>query len=310
MKQLFTILSFIFLSVSAWAQQVPNGSFETWTNDTVPDYWSTWGNVIGVGGEFPYFAVKDTTTYVDGHASIKLITDTIPSVVGGQQTGNPVTSSLAGLGTMTFNPVSMQPFFSGIAYTKKPDSLYFSIRYTPRNPRDSGQIVFDLTKSGVSIFSGLLGANLPNTLGQWITTGINLTSYYQGATLPDTLQLFFSSSTDMSPADTIMGSTLWVDAVHFDASINVGIVNISGNVKGINAYPNPATGKINIAIEQDEIGSQVQLFDINGREVYTGILGSAASSIDVQPLPAGIYSMRVNSIDKMTTYKGKVTVTK
>ena len=121
--------------------------------------------------------------------------------------------------------------------------------------------------------------------------------------------LFFSSS-DTGAAT--FGSTLWVDAIHFDASVNIanGIEQLTGTISGVNVFPNPATDRINVAIQADEVGSQIQLFDMEGREVYSAILSSTSATIDTRSLQAGVYSIRVNSIDKMTTYKGKIAVTK
>jgi hypothetical protein len=305
MKKLFTLATVIIFSLGAFAQQIPNGGFETWSSSAAPDGWGDFGNITGIGMTFPYFTYKDTTTFVEGHTSVKMVTDTLPASIGGQ-----VTPSLVGLGTMGLNFATMMPTFTGIPYTKKPDSLYFSVKYAPAAVTDSGQVVFTLNKAGVSLFGGMLGGKIPNTQGAWVTNSFYLTPYYTGGTLPDTLMLLFVSSTDTGART--MGTTLWVDAVHFDASVNigVGIQEINGKVQGVNAYPNPTTDKINITVEQDEIGSSIQLFDMTGREVYTGTLTGATTTIDTHSLQAGIYSIRVNSIDQMTTYKGKITVTK
>jgi hypothetical protein len=102
-----------------------------------------------------------------------------------------------------------------------------------------------------------------------------------------------------------------VDGVHFDASVLVtGIEDVNGPVLGVNAYPNPTSGVLNITVQADEVGSQIQLIDMEGREVYNGILTSTKTVIDTRSFQSGVYSIRVNSIDKMTTYKGKVSVTK
>ncbi len=302
MKKVFTLITAIVISIGSFAQQVPNGGFEAWTNPAVPDYWGTLGNIVGFGVTFPYLAVRDTNTYVQGHSSLLLITDTLPPFAGGN-----VVPSAACLGTLSVNTQN-QYVFSGIPYTKKPDSLYFSVKYTPAIAADSGLVLFTLKHAGTSIFGGYLGGKIPSTASQWLSLNINLVPYYSGVTIPDTLVLAFVSSTDTGAA--IFGAKLWIDAVHFDASINTGITSVSGEVRGVNAYPNPTTDRINIAIEADEVGSQIQLFDMEGRLVYTGTLNSATSTIDTRSFTAGVYSIRVNSIDQITTYKGKITVSK
>lgn len=297
---------FAMLSMAAFAQQIPNGSFEMWSDPDFPDYWGTWADAQGISPfTFPYYAVKDTSTYADGHTSLKMITDTLYASIGGQ-----ITSSLAGLGTMVFNPANNQVSFPGISYNKRPNKLYCSFRYQPANPRDTGMVFIDLIQSGNSLFGGLLGAKVHDTHGFWISDSFDLSGQYTSGNMPDTLILFFQSSTDTAAADTIFHSTLWVDAVHFDASVNVGIVPLSGEVHGVNAWPNPATDKISIAIEAAEKGSSIQLFDAEGREVYRSVVQAPNFDIDTHDFPAGLYSIRVNSTDGLTTYKGKIEVTR
>ena len=61
MKKVFTILTGIALSFGAMAQQLPNGSFETWTSVTNPDSWGTIASAFG-SPAYAYFATKDTST--------------------------------------------------------------------------------------------------------------------------------------------------------------------------------------------------------------------------------------------------------
>ena len=232
---------------------------------------------------------------------MKLVTDTLPASFGGV-----VTSSVATLGVLSINATTMQLVFSGYPYTKKPDSLYFSLKYSAASTKDTAEVAFTLNHAGTSILGGYVGGHIPDTHGAWLPFAIKLTPYYSGVTLPDTMKLIFQSSFDTAYA----GSTLWVDAVHFDASVSTGIEDVNGPVLGVNAYPNPTSGILNITVQADEVGSQIQLTDMEGREVYNGILTSTKTVIDTRSFQSGVYSIRVNSIDKMTTYKGKVSVTK
>jgi hypothetical protein len=149
-------------------------------------------------------------------------------------------------------------------------------------------------------------------VGRWEEVYIPLTGSYlpSNTNAPDSLTLIFASG-NLATFPNVYGSTLWIDSVHFDASVNVtGINQVNGPVLGVNAFPNPATDHINITIQADEVGSQIQLFDMEGRMVYTGILGSTVSAIDTKSMPVGVYTIRVNSIDHLTTYNGKISLTK
>jgi len=306
MKKVFTIIAIITLTVSAYAQQIPNGGFETWTSPLNPDYWSTIATAYGA--QFESFATRDTTTgnHVQGVASLKLFSDSVP--------GQGALFSQAGLGKdSTLNNLT----FFGFPYTKRPDSLFFFVKYTPGIAAaiDSGSLQFNLTQAGVSLFGGYGFVPLTNTAaypGQWAEIVIPLSTYYSSSVTgaPDTLVMIFSSG-NVEAQQTVYGSTLWIDSVHFDASVIVsGIADLNGPVMGVRAYPNPATDQINIAIQPDEVGSRIQLIDMQGRVVYSSILDSTNDAIDTRSLQPGVYAIHVNSIDHLTTYKGQITVTK
>jgi Secretion system C-terminal sorting domain len=291
---------------------VPNGGFETWTSPNAPDYWGTFGNVTGAGTGgfvFPYFAVKDISAgnHVEGLASLELITDTFPAFAGGF-----VLSSVACLGGLSLDATN-QFHFSGVPYTKRPDTLYFSYKYVPAIPADTGIMEFYVQKKDTSLMGGFGYAivySLSNTNGNWANIAIPLAGYYTSAAQPDTLQMLFFSSTDTAAAT--FGTKLWIDAIHFDASVNIanGIDELTNVTNGVKAYPNPATSQVNIAIAADEIGSQIQLFDMEGRMVYSGVLDNTTLTIDTRALQSGVYSIHVNSVDKLTTYKGRITIVK
>jgi hypothetical protein len=303
MKKVFTIIAAITLSFGSFAQQIPNGGFETWTDTLHPDYWSTIADVYGP--QFSSFARKDTTAgnHVQGSASLRLFSDSVP--------GQGTIVSLVGLGRDTFSAFGID--FYNYPYTKRPDSLFFSVKYTPGPGAvaDTAYVQFNLTQAGTSLFGGVGYVPVPSTNSLWLNYVVPIASYYSGAVTgaPDSLMLIFASGNLLTIPNSVYGSTLWVDSVHFDASINVGIEPI-GEVKGVNAYPSPATNQINISVQADEVGSRIQLFDMEGRVVYEGIINSTISVIDTRSLQSGVYSIRVNSIDHLTTYNGKISIAK
>jgi hypothetical protein len=319
MKKVFTLLAAIVLSVGSFAQQIPNGGFENWTiNPNAPDYWGTYGNITGagvMGFTFPYFAIKDTSTgnHPQGLSSLKLITDTLPAFANGT-----LLPSVACIGSMSLD-ANNRFHYIGIPYTKRIDSIYWDYKYTPAVATDTAVIIFTLSKMGSSILQrgGSFIFPLTNTSGSWLMKyslldAHSATNYANTTDIPDTLSFIIMSSGGYARIGTnTMGSTLWIDGIRFDAAVNVttGLEELNGKVLGVNVYPNPASAQLNIAVESDEVGSLIQLFDIAGREVYSGSIDKSISAIDTRNFESGIYSMRVISTDKMTTYKGKVTIT-
>ena len=309
MKKVFTLIAGVVLGFGAFAQQVPNGSFEVWDSvpgHTYPHSWSTFDNIAfpGVGG-VAGFAFKDTSHFV-GQYSLKLVTGTIPT--------GPTTSilapSFAGLGAGIY---SQGISFTGIAYTKRVDTIFYAAKYNPATPSDTALMLLNLKKNGVSITGGTIYLAQPTTNGAWryyyFPLEKNTTHNYTDlTTTPDTLQLSFISSSDTSRST--VGSALYIDALSFDVAVEVvnGISDLDGKVLGVKVYPNPAVNQLNIAVEESEVGSLLQLFDMQGREVYNGIIERSTMVIDTKTFATGAYAIHVASVDKITKYKGLVNV--
>ncbi len=206
MKSKFTLVAALMVAFFAVnAQQVPNAGFEDWAVSYKPDNWAT---VDGIFGSPLGFTTKDTADKVEGSASIKLVSDSLSLV---PQAG--VVPGLASLGTASY--VGGQPSFFGIPFTYRPDTLFFSYKYSTPGADTAGvQIV--LFKSGSQpVLAG--GIPLGTTNGQWANVYVPLTSNYSSASTPDTLLIqFFASFGDVA----IKGSTLNVDAVRFGYTTN------------------------------------------------------------------------------------------
>ena len=71
----------------------------------------------------------------------------------------------------------------------------------------------------------------------------------------------------------------------------------------ISVFPNPATNKI--SIEGDFLNEEVQLqlTDMLGREIKTGILTKTKTTIDVSEVQEGIYFLILQTINATATKK-------
>lgn len=199
MKTKITLLTALVAAFFALnAQQVPNGSFETWTTTTAPDGWTTLDAIIPPIAPSG-LSMKDTADKVDGAVSVKLTStfialanDTIPGILS--------------LGTGFFNGAS--PQFYGAPFTYRPDTLFFSYKYTPVGNDTAFLSIAAHKLGGTWVLGG--GLQLTGTAGQWYNVFIPLTSNYSDTTgTIDTLEIQFMSSGNQPRA----GSILNVDAV-------------------------------------------------------------------------------------------------
>ena len=78
------------------------------------------------------------------------------------------------------------------------------------------------------------------------------------------------------------------------------------NNKGVKVYPNPSNGVINLNIANFSGNLNIQLFDINGREVYKSNVSnfSIEKSINISQLQSGIYILKLEG--EQLSYSEKI----
>ncbi len=85
--------------------------------------------------------------------------------------------------------------------------------------------------------------------------------------------------------------------IYYDYNVWQGIDKHPGNKNTFKVYPNPGSGKIHLKIGDDHNKSlQADLFDLQGRLVFTQLLQSHEREMNLQ-LPAGVYLLRVMADD-------------
>ena len=72
---------------------------------------------------------------------------------------------------------------------------------------------------------------------------------------------------------------------------------------GLSLYPNPTKDLLQLHYSHDVVPAKIELYDLQGRLVHTQ--SGAFESIDMRPLPAGTYMMRVTMEDRKV-YSNKV----
>jgi hypothetical protein len=323
MKRVFLFLVVVLLSAPLFAQQPYNGGFELWYSPTNPDGWGTWASTVvqyngPLGDSLVRLAMKDSLDFPVGNAhdstSVRMSVDTCTFPTGALDTlAGFISYGGAFYNTLPDTPVGLQ--FGYYPYAAYPDSLIFDYKYIPV-AGDNGEAYVGMTMNrydsatAAEVIYLNIGWLLP-AASSWTHMAFTLPYQNRDTFLPDSIQIIFitSISQPLHP-----GTTLWLDTVHFDASVNIidsldtlGLINIQ-NTRGVSAYPNPAGQQLHILVQAGDVGSGIELYDVSGRQAYSGRVSSTDYTIDTQVLPDGIYTLRVHSTDRITVYSGRVTV--
>lgn len=291
MKKNLTFISILLIfGINSFAQQIPNGSFETWSSDE-PDSWnSTNQNVVGFG-TFTTVA-KDVSGAQQGSASAKLtvVTKTIPFI------GTSLTlPGVLTLGTLNIDPINQTASVTGgFAFTGMPQKLTGYFKYQPIN-NDTCAMGWGLTKwnNGVQDIVGYAAINRMGTFNNW--TYFEIPLEYRNWETPDTLNILFLNSNPLDGLDHT-GSTMWIDNLSFV----YGIVGIEGvtSARDIQIYAEPNARKLILTsgfVNQENL--DIRLYNMAGVETnyWKRSMQKSTEHLDINNLPPGTYVIRISS---------------
>ena len=292
MKAKFTlVMLFVAAFAGLYAQQAPNSGFETWSAATNPDGWSTFESIFGQ----PFGLVsKDTTTKVEGTASIKIKTDSIQAGPSKQ-----LIAGVASLGAASYSPPNSFNFF-GIPFHFRPDSLFFTYKYSSPGA-DTGSLSLYLYNDTAT----QLGGGLPLTAkANWSLVYVPLSDYYSDATIPDSLNIQLTSS-NMNP---VTGSILNVDAIRFGYVSVPSLVEEIDNSIALNVFPNPAANYTNVTFSEPMNNSSIMVFDLTGRVVTHELVNGSSHQFNTGDWATGTYTFSLINADSKVVGKGRINV--
>jgi rhodanese-related sulfurtransferase len=92
------------------------------------------------------------------------------------------------------------------------------------------------------------------------------------------------------------GFSKWqADGYPYEVDTANNIINYQLLTKDIKIYPNPATEKVILEINQPLNSGTLSIFNSNGREQSTQQILDLKSEINISTLPAGIYKLRITA---------------
>ncbi|CAN1555757.1 Secretion system C-terminal sorting domain [Flavobacteriaceae bacterium] len=135
-------------------------------------------------------------------------------------------------------------------------------------------------------------------LGVWFTNSFNTASpvWYQS----------FNGMSNVKVTDLDLRSDNAVYAATYGRGVFSGVFTATtlanedfSNSKGVSIYPNPSNGQFNININQYSGKVNIQVADLNGREVYNVVneLFNSEKAVDLKMLESGIYVLRISGED-------------
>ena len=174
----------------------------------------------------------------------------------------------------------------------------------PDVPNASDTIFFDISIEGMELGSMMgMGSNLAG-----LTAGQAMYISGQGALLTAAQMDQYGIEGTFEFCYTVRIGGVATDPVASNnkacVTINRGATGINEVAEGeVNIYPNPATTVINI---DNAEGSQISVFDINGRMISNIESASANQTIDASNLAKGMYIVRIANGNNVITKKVSV----
>lgn len=279
---------FCFSSVA----QIPNFSFENWTNLGTyenPDGWGTMNNFTKLAS---FYTATKATPGNPGNFYLKLTSKTFSTTV---VNGIAVSGKLD---TITMKPKS------GFAYTSQPAS--FTGRWQHMifgTSQGSVKVVLTKWNSGLSKRDTIATATtvLSGMAMSWANFTINFA--YKSSMLPDSCIIDLRASGNV-PANN---DYLWVDNLAFTGSA-AGFKEEASLLNYFLVYPNPSSEQVSISLNlMSAQHVKIEMIDLTGKVVLIndlGILnGESLQTVNVSNIAKGIYFLRVSGAESVQTRK-------
>ncbi len=281
MKTALTSLIFFIFGITMISRaQIPNPGFEFWTGGD-PDGWVT-SNLFPAG----LVNIIKTTDVHSGSFALQ---------------GDVVDFS----GTPMAPVIQSGPGGVGFPINEKFQALELYYKFTSANAdKFSVNVVF--TKNGEAVAQGAVAnvADVENYKQLIIPMG------YAIMVTPDTAIIQISITGPTVGSDVHLGSVMFVDDLEF--ILNVGIGDPSGSDMAVKCYPNPASDRINILLNENVSGEVIlNVFDVYGKKIKEMAgkpdqNGKNLFQFSVGDLSSGLYFYAINGQDSHC--QGKFTV--
>jgi len=277
---LFLIALFVFFSIKA---QIPNGGFETWTNDSTPANWSGIININIYVANFELYTANRTSDAHSGTSAVVVASDqAIPYV-------NVLLPGVMSYGEtyLVLSLIDLRLIIStkgGLPINFVPTKVKGFFKYNPVNNDTMG------------IFASCFYSTVEIGAGQFVC-GTSQASYApfefpieysDNSLVPDTFNIIVASSASNAPQ---AGSAVYLDDIEIEFSGAGGPETIKLDDL-LNVYPNPTTGLLYVNLVPNET-NLINVYDYAGKQVSSVKCEKAYTSLDMRSYQNGAYVVEV-----------------
>lgn len=275
-----TLLSTALLTATMAAAQIPNGGFETWTNNVnymEPANWWTTNAVTHLLAGTASCVPGSPGAVGNHHIAITSMTAGTIVEVGRATCGNELTG------------------YPGFPYAARPATFEGQVQYAPQGG-DAAMVHAALwgwnSQMTAREVIAVATFNITSAIPAWQPFSIPFT--YLSTNMPDTARVFIEASMN-TPVD---GTTILVDDLHFDGA--VGMME-HGPVSGFIVQPNPVIDRT--LVSATEPLDRVTVMDVEGRVVLDRRVNGLGAAFDTDGWVPGLYAVRIATPDGRTALR-------
>ncbi|MBK9450805.1 MAG: T9SS type A sorting domain-containing protein [Bacteroidetes bacterium] len=290
MKGLLRIFLFLMLFRTFAYGQIPNGSFDDWSNANGYPNPSNWGNLNAITASNGIYVCEEG---IPGFAGISYLRLTTKAMAGrGIVPGVAVSGEID---TLTYLPKS------GFPFSGRPQYLGYYLQYMPYDGSDSCSVSVLLSKWNPiqsQRDTVAYGASYFNSMAhEWFN---NLTTlYYYSSAIPDSAIITISASASV-PQN---GSYIMIDDLRFDGFV---IPSDNGQMGGndLLVFPNPSSSIVNIQFANNEkLPDEILVYDLSGKLIVHEVVVADNYLLDVSKWGKGLYFLQLRGNSKTITRK-------
>lgn len=278
MKYIYTILIILVFTSVSFSQEIPNNSFESWTEAAEghedPDSWSTANSTTNV---FPIYKITTTKTddAYDGSYAAMLTSQTVLTFVA---------PGFVTLGDFSIDLwTQVTSITGGIDYTMRPSKLKVWYKFTPAETDNMRIGMWMLRTEGFEVPDTVATALFESGANIQEYTQVEIDVEYRNEFNPELLNIIAVSS---NPDGPVAGSVLYIDK--FELEYSTGIIQETQSV--LNVYPNPVSDYI--LMPEYFSGSKFTITNVAGQIIAKGVY-DAVNPVLISDFSSGIYVLNV-----------------